>query len=108
MLKMFTKKDTNTSLSNSISEIDQEILDHRLSLIELNNRIAMLQEKKVLLTSYLKNETLLSDASLRNGLSFKFDFRPVIHLFLLISYQFPPLSRFLLLFQFYHIRLYFQ
>ena len=58
MLKMFTKKDTNTSLSNSISDIDQEILDHRLSLIELNNRIAMLQEKKVLLTSYLKNETL--------------------------------------------------
>lgn len=57
MLKMFTKKDTNTSLSNSISDIDQEILDHRLSLIELNNRIAMLQEKKVLLTSYLKNET---------------------------------------------------
>ena len=58
MLKMFTKKDTHTSLSNSISDIDQEILDHRLSLIELNNRIAMLQEKKVLLTSYLKNESL--------------------------------------------------
>ena len=57
MLKMFTKKDTNTSLSSSINDIDQEILDHRLSLIELNNRIAMLQEKKVLLTSYLKNET---------------------------------------------------
>lgn len=58
MLKMFTKKDTNSSLSSSINDIDQEILDHRLSLIELNNRIKMLQEKKVLLTSYLKNETL--------------------------------------------------
>ena len=55
---MFTKKDTNSSLSSSINDIDQEILDHRLNLIELNNRIKMLQEKKVLLTSYLKNETL--------------------------------------------------
>lgn len=57
MLKMFTKKDTNSSLSSSINDIDQEILDHRLNLIELNNRIKMLQEKKVLLTSYLKNES---------------------------------------------------
>lgn len=67
MLKMFTKKDTNTSLSNSISEIDQEILDHRLNLIELNNRIKMLQEKKVLLTSYLKNESLAQGCTTKHG-----------------------------------------
>lgn len=69
MLKMFTKKDTNSSLSSSINDIDQEILDHRLSLIELNNRIKMLQEKKVLLTSYLKNESLTQGCTIKNDIN---------------------------------------
>ena len=69
MLKMFTKKDTNSSLSSSINDIDQEILDHRLNLIELNNRIKMLQEKKVLLTSYLKNESLAQGCTTKHDIN---------------------------------------
>jgi hypothetical protein len=55
---MFAKRNTSTSITKMVENIDQEILDHKLNIIEINGRIRTLQEKKELLMSLNIHEVI--------------------------------------------------
>ena len=67
MFTMFKKKTTTAYVSSLVEEIDQEILDHKLSIIELNGRIRTLEDKKALLLSLETNQAISSDTKLLAG-----------------------------------------
>ena len=58
MFSMFSKRNTSTSIAKTVEDIDQEILDHKLNIIELKGRISTLQEKKALLMSLNIHEVI--------------------------------------------------
>mgnify|MGYP003412704788 FL=1 len=58
MFSMFAKRNTSTSITKMVENIDQEILDHKLNIIEINGRIRTLQEKKALLMSLNIHEVI--------------------------------------------------
>ena len=65
MFSMFSKRNTSTSIAKTVEDIDQEILDHKLNIIELKGRISTLQEKKALLMSIDTHEVIRSDVEVQ-------------------------------------------
>ena len=65
MFTMFKKKTTTAYVSSLVEEINQEILDHKLNIIELKGRISTLQEKKALLMSIDTHEVIRSDVEVQ-------------------------------------------
>ena len=67
MSTMFKKKTTTAYISSLVEEIDQEILDHKLSIIELNGRIRALEDKKALLLSLETDQVISSETEVLAG-----------------------------------------